>query len=358
MIKRVIVLGTLIAAFLMPHSTFAATLTLTPKISSYNQACTYSADITLDTEGQQTDGADVKLLYDPSKVNVLSFDNGSIFPTYLGKNIDNSIGKATLSGLSSFSQPYIGQGVFGTVNFVIKENSPVGDATIKFDFDASNPTKTTDSNVVGTGTLVELLRAVTDFLFNISPNNFLNQPTPTPTPTPAPTSTPTPAPTVSPTPTPTPAPTPSPTPVPEVGDGLSGYYFNNKTLSSLPVISRVDPFINFDWGYGSSGTGISTNYYSVMWRGFVKADKSERYTFYAKVDDGVRLWVNNQLIINNWTNWTKAREFSGSIDLLAGQKVEIRIEYFENKDKALVQLSWSSASLPKQIIPQTNLFSH
>lgn len=340
MIKRVIALGTLIVAFLMPHSTFAATLTLTPKISSYNQACTYSADITLDTEGQQTDGADVNLLYDPSKVNVLSFDNGSIFPTYLGKNIDNSIGKATLSGLSSFSQPYIGQGVFGTVDFVVKENAPLGDATIRFDFDASDPTKTTDSNVVGTGTLAELLRAVVDFLFSISPNDFLNQPTPTPSPTP------------------TPEPTPAPTPMSEVGDGLSGYYFNNKTLSNLPLISRVDPTINFDWGYGSSGTGISTNYFSIMWRGFVKADKSERYTFYAKVDDGIRLWVNNQLIINNWTNWTKAREFSGSIDLLAGQKVEMRIEYFENKDKTLIQLSWSSASLAKQIIPQVNLFSH
>lgn len=351
MFKKLIILASLIVAFLMPHSTFAATLTLTPKISSYNQACTYSADITLDTEGQQTDGADVKLLYDPSKVNVLSFDDGSIFPTYLGKNIDNSIGKATLSGLSSFSQPFNGQGIFGTINFVVKENAPVGDATIRFDYDASNPTKTTDSNVVGTGTLVELLRAVVDFLFNVSPNTFIS-----PSPTPSPTSTPTPTP--SPTPSPTPEPTPSPTPVPEMGDGLSGYYFNNKTLSSLPVISRVDPFINFDWGLNSPGNGISTNYFSVMWRGFVKPDKSERYTFYAKVDDGIRLWVNNQLIINNWTNWTRAREFSGSIDLLAGQKVEMRIEYFENKDKALIQLNWSSASLPKQIIPQTNLFSH
>lgn len=357
MISRIMALGSLFLAFLMPSSAFAATLSLTPKISSYNQACTYSADINLDTEGQNTDGSDVILLYDPTKINVSSIDNGIIYPSYLGKNVDNNAGKVTLSGLSSVNQAFNGKGVFATVNFNVLANASLGDATMRFDFDASNPTKTNDSNVFERGTIAELLRAVVDFLFNISPNNFINSapsPSASPTPTPAPTSTPTP----TPTPTPSPTPTPTPTPAPQVGDGLSGYYFNNKTLSNLPAISRVDPTINFDWGLNSPGNGISTNYFSAMWRGFVKPDKSERYTFYTKVDDGIRLWVNNQLIINNWTNWTRAREFSGSIDLLAGQKVEIRIEYFENKNKALMQLSWSSASLPKQIIPQTNLFSY
>jgi hypothetical protein len=138
------------------------------------------------------------------------------------------------------------------------------------------------------------------------------------------------------------------------GNGLSGTYFNNKDLTS-PVTTRIDPTVNFDWGKGSPVGGMNGDTFSVRWSGQVQPEFSQTYTFYTNADDGARLWVNGQLIINRWTN--NSGESSGTIALIAGQKYTIVMEYYENKAKARASLSWSSASRPRQIIPQTRLYT-
>jgi hypothetical protein len=150
--------------FLLPASISAATLNLTPKLTP---VCTYQADINLDTEGAATDATDVVLNYDPSKVSVSSINNGSIYSNYVGKNIDNNSGRLALSGLSSIGQPYSGQGTFATINYQIKAGAQVGPAALNFDFDPNNPSQTTDSNVVESGTVRELLRSVGNLFFNV-----------------------------------------------------------------------------------------------------------------------------------------------------------------------------------------------
>ncbi len=180
-------------------------------------------------------------------------------------------------------------------------------------------------------------------------------PTPTLTPTPSPTPTPfaTPTPTLIPSITPTP--TPSPSPVPGQ-NGLAVTYYDNMDFTGKTV-SRIDPTINFNWGLGSPDASIGNNTFSARWTGKVLPQFSEVYTFYATTDDGVRLWVDNKLIIDNW-NQQSATEKSGTIDLLAGVKYDIKMEYFENRGKAVSELRFSSPSTPKQIIPTTQLFSN
>jgi hypothetical protein len=95
--------------------------------------------------------------------------------------------------------------------------------------------------------------------------------------------------------------------------------------------------------------------FSARWTGQVEAEKTERYTFYTRTDDGVRLWVNNQLIIDRWVPQS-ATEWSGSINLVAGQKYDIRMEYFERFGQALAELRWSSPTTPKEIVPTSQLF--
>jgi PA14 domain len=73
-------------------------------------------------------------------------------------------------------------------------------------------------------------------------------------------------------------------------------------------------------------------------------------------DDGVRLWVNGQQIINNWTNHAPT-ENSGTIALTAGQRYDIRMEFFENAGGATARLLWSSASVPKAVVPTARLFA-
>jgi len=159
------------------------------------------------------------------------------------------------------------------------------------------------------------------------------------------------------TPTPTPTKIPTPTPTPATGNGLTGSYFNNTTLSGTNGLIRIDPTVNFNWGTGSPATGIVSDKFSVRWTGYVKPQYSQSYTFYTDTNDGVRLWVNNQQIINSWTSSSTTQSKSGKITLVAGQKYAIKMEYYENTGSALAKLSWSSASQAKQIIPQLRLYS-
>src|SRR6266850_2361961 len=140
-----------------------------------------------------------------------------------------------------------------------------------------------------------------------------------------------------------------------VTNGLKATYFDNIDLTGKTV-TRTDSNINFNWTGHSPVPLIAPDTYSVRWTGKVKAAKTERYTFYAKADDGVRVWVNNQLLISCWTPHP-ALEFSGSINLTAGQKYDIKVEYFQRYGGAQISLSWSSPSTPKQIIPSSQLFT-
>ncbi|MCY7282712.1 MAG: hypothetical protein LH679_04555, partial [Cyanobacteria bacterium CAN_BIN43] len=86
------------------------------------------------------------------------------------------------------------------------------------------------------------------------------------------------------------------------GLGLLGQYFDNPDLTNLKL-TRTDPTINFSWISGESpGIEIAPTTFSARWTGAVEAEYSESYTFYTASDDGVRLWVNGQELINNWTD--------------------------------------------------------
>jgi hypothetical protein len=139
------------------------------------------------------------------------------------------------------------------------------------------------------------------------------------------------------------------------GDGLLGQYYDNMDFTGTNF-SRVDPTVNFDWGSGSPDARIDVNTFSVRWTGQVQAQFSETYTFYTQSDDGVRLYVNNQLVIDHFTDHSSVED-SGTIALVAGRNYAIRMEYYENGGGALAQLRWSSPSTPKQVVPKSQLFS-
>jgi glucose/arabinose dehydrogenase len=142
------------------------------------------------------------------------------------------------------------------------------------------------------------------------------------------------------------------------GDGLKGFYYSNqsRTFVGQPTLIRTDPVIDFDWGGGSPAPGISADNFTVRWRGEVLAQFTDTYTFSVIADDGVRLWVNNQLIIDRWIPQA-ATEWSGSINLTAGQRYDITLEYFEDGGQAVIKLLWRTTQLQKQIIPTSQLFT-
>jgi glucose/arabinose dehydrogenase len=138
------------------------------------------------------------------------------------------------------------------------------------------------------------------------------------------------------------------------GTGLSAAYFDTATFGGQ-IVTRTDSTVDFAWGQGSPASGIGVDTFSARWTGQVEAPFSGTYTFYTQSDDGVRLWVNGQLLVNNWTNHPLT-ENSGTIVLTAGQRYAIRLEFYDNAGSATARLSWSSASIPKAVVPRSRLY--
>ncbi len=138
------------------------------------------------------------------------------------------------------------------------------------------------------------------------------------------------------------------------GTGLSAQYFNSQDFKN-PVLTRTDATINFDWRQGSPDGAIASDHFSGRWTGQILPTQSEAYTFYTRSDDGVRLWINGQLLIDHWTPHAVAED-SGVINLIAGQKVSVQLDYYEQGGDAMTQLLWSSPSRVKEVIPQSQLF--
>lgn len=135
--------------------------------------------------------------------------------------------------------------------------------------------------------------------------------------------------------------------------GLTGEYFDNTDFTGSKT-TRMEAVVDFAWG-NYSPPGIDNDTFSALWRGQVKPKYSETYTFYTTSDDGVRLWVDGQKVIDNWTDHAPTIN-SGQIALTAGQLYNVRMEYYENGGGAQAKLEWSSASEPKWLVPQTRLY--
>jgi hypothetical protein len=135
--------------------------------------------------------------------------------------------------------------------------------------------------------------------------------------------------------------------------GLTGEYFNNMDFTGTQM-TRTDATINYNWG-NNSPPKIESDTFSARWSGQVRPQYSETYTFYTTSDDGVRLWVNGQLVVDNWTDHSPT-ENSGQITLSAGQMYDVRMEFYENGGGAEARLAWSSSRQAKQIVPQSRLY--
>ena len=136
--------------------------------------------------------------------------------------------------------------------------------------------------------------------------------------------------------------------------GLLGQYFTNTTLSGTPALTRTEA-VNFDWGTGSPSPGIPADAFSVRWTGQVSAPTSGSYVFQTISDDGVRLSVNGVQLINNWTDHGPTTNDSSSVTLVAGQRYDIVLEYYERAGGAVARLNWQTPGSTFVPIPLARL---
>lgn len=147
-----------------------------------------------------------------------------------------------------------------------------------------------------------------------------------------------------------------------IGTGLTGNYYANHTAASpftgTPTLTRTDPTLDFVWNNAGPAPSVGQSNYTVLWTGSVQPQFSEDYTFYATVDDGVRLWINGQELINEWTNQAPAT-CQATVSLAAQQIYNLEMDYYyQNDGAAEAELAWSSPSTPREIIPETQLYPY
>ena len=149
-------------------------------------------------------------------------------------------------------------------------------------------------------------------------------------------------------------------PAPVTGTGLTGRYYNDPgtgTKFTTLVRTRTDATVNFDWSSGSPVPGVvQANNFSVRWTGQVQAPVSGNYTFSTVSDDGVRLWVNGVLRINNWSDHAPKTNTSAPVALVAGVKYSVVMEYYERGGGAVARLRWAYPGQGTQVIPKSRLF--
>ena len=166
----------LMLALANPAYALAASLSLFPATGTFNKSCQFNVDIKLDTNGQQTDGTDSIVIFDAAKLRA-EITQGSLYPEYPGNNVDNEAGKITVSGLSSPSSVFSGQGTLATIKFTVKDTSSTGATIVKFDYDPSGKnapaqcmssgSNTCDSNIVPRGSLQDILSSVNEGNYTI-----------------------------------------------------------------------------------------------------------------------------------------------------------------------------------------------
>jgi len=137
----------------------------------------------------------------------------------------------------------------------------------------------------------------------------------------------------------------------ELPPGLHGAYFRKHGQLAA---ERVDATVQFVWNQDEPAAEVGADHFSVRWTGYLELEAGGSYTFATVADDGVRLWVDDQLVLDDWS-FHPALRVEGSAELTAGF-VPIRLEYFDAGSHAEIALSWlPPGAAAEEVIPQDSL---
>ena len=132
-------------------------------------------------------------------------------------------------------------------------------------------------------------------------------------------------------------------------EGLRGEYFPNLTLSGKPIIDRVDQKIDFHWaGSESAHHGLPLQF-TVRWTGVVRSNSSSLHVFRARADSGVRVYLDDELIIDDWADHAAHPDVATRY-LEEGRRYRLRVEYKNSGGGgAIAQFGWASLAVPESI---------
>lgn len=136
--------------------------------------------------------------------------------------------------------------------------------------------------------------------------------------------------------------------------GVLATYFTNRELKGSGT-QRAERVIDFDWKNGAPLPNFPTENFSGRWEGELAAPVSGRFTMHTESNDGVRLWVDGRLLIDQWNNHSN-RVHEATIELQAGRRYPLKMEHYEQGGTAVARLFWTPPGQERQIVPLENLF--
>lgn len=138
-------------------------------------------------------------------------------------------------------------------------------------------------------------------------------------------------------------------------NGIKATYCQDKSFSPN-VFSRIDQKIDFNWQNNSPHALIENNAFSVIWQGEIVPRYNGTYNFYTTSDDGVKLTINQTVIIDRLYDQSGVN--SGAMELKAGQRYPIKLQYYDNEGNANIKLEWEcSSGQVREVIPQSCFIS-
>jgi plastocyanin len=142
------------------------------------------------------------------------------------------------------------------------------------------------------------------------------------------------------------------------GSGLLASYGSYIPRTGVIKIraTQVDAKVDLDWKLGKPHRLVAPNNFFVRWEGSVVPEFSETYRFRVRADGGVRLWIDGEMVIEDWMAGTFAVYRSGTIDLQAGVPVAIKLEYFDTITTSSISLRWASPSKVLEVVPTARLY--
>ena len=141
----------------------------------------------------------------------------------------------------------------------------------------------------------------------------------------------------------------------QTSKGVDARYFAGTHLDAAAVVAS-ESHVDFNWGASAPAPGIAAGSFSAQWSAMLRAPDTQLYTLHVLANDGVRLWVDGQLLIDDWKDQPSI-ERTASIELKSGRYYELTLQYYQaTAASALLQLSWSNPKAVKAIVPSSVLY--
>lgn len=146
-------------------------------------------------------------------------------------------------------------------------------------------------------------------------------------------------------------------PIAEANPGTqwNASYFNNRNLQGSPVVTRIDDRIDFNWALGSPDPAVPADNFSARWTKTVNFPVGGRWTFRVGADDGVRMWIDTTLIIDQWHGTPAGyTTYTATLDSLTAGPHDLKVEYYEETGLAGIQVTWEGPGVttPAQPVQQ------